>query len=341
MHDGRTDHDGKALPRLSVIFCSLIIGAAAASWAEAAFAADSSPPPIQPVQPVAPDAAATTEDEDRALERVLVEQGGLLLPPYVVEMAPSVSYTYNSTSGVQINTINGQSVGSLNSVRTDTFQFNLAARLGLPYNFQLEATVPYIITDQRSVYNNLNTQHSSGSNLGDTVLGLRYQVPRPGEKWPNILLDAQWKSTSGSSSSSTPSTLATGTGYDSLQGSVTLVKSQDPLVFLGSAAYTHNFNATVNGENVDPGDDFEVRVGTVLAASPETSLRVDLDSTFMRKNNVQDAIVPGSDRVSSLVDFGLGTILARNLLLDTQVSVGLTDSAPNVEVTVTLDYRFQ
>src|SRR6185437_6652574 len=51
-----------------------------------------------PVQPAKPGATGDTEETmiARALENTLVDQGGLLLPPYSVQFVPDFSFAYSS-----------------------------------------------------------------------------------------------------------------------------------------------------------------------------------------------------------------------------------------------------
>ena len=125
-------------------------------------------------------------------------------------------------------------------------------------------------------------------------------------------------------------------GFQALTGSLSLTKRQDPLVFVGGAFY----QATFEDHNIDPGDRLGFSIGTFLAASPNTSLRVVLNQSFINNFEVDGQGINGSDRVESILTFGASGILGRNVLLDGAVGVGLTDDSPDYSVAVSLPIRF-
>ena len=125
-------------------------------------------------------------------------------------------------------------------------------------------------------------------------------------------------------------------GFQELTGSVSLTKRQDPLVFVGGAFY----QATFEHNDIDPGDQLGFNIGTFLAASPNTSLRVVLNQSFIDEFKVDGQSVDGSDQVQSILSFGASAILGRNVLLDGAVGVGLTDDSPDYTVSISLPIRF-
>jgi hypothetical protein len=125
-------------------------------------------------------------------------------------------------------------------------------------------------------------------------------------------------------------------GFQDIRGSVSLAKRQDPLVFVGGGFYETMFEEN----DVDPGDRFGFNVGTFLAASPNTSLSLVLNQSFIDEFEVGGQRIDGSDRVESILSFGAGTVLGRNLLLSGAVGVGLTDDSPDYSVSISLPVRF-
>ena len=125
-------------------------------------------------------------------------------------------------------------------------------------------------------------------------------------------------------------------GFQELTGSVSLTKRQDPLVFVGGAFY----EATFEHNDIEPGDTLGFNIGTFLAASPNTSLRVVLNQSFIDEFKVDGESVNGSDQVQSILTFGASAILGRNVLLDGAVGVGLTDDSPDYSVSISLPIRF-
>lgn len=274
-------------------------------------------------------------EDDRALERTLVQTGGLLLPPYVMEVVPYVTYTNNGNDGMRIT--DGGALASAD-VRLDSAEFGVTGRVGLPWDFQAEITLPYVLAHQTTSLDGIATSDQRGNGVGDIQLALRHQLVNAHDWVPNILAGVEWKSASGDSASSSTK-LATGSGYESVTANVTFVKTQDPLVFVGTLGYTNTLSARINGLDVDPGNSYQVKFGTVLAVSPESSLRVALDNNFISKTSVDSRHVAGSDRVSSVLELGLGTSLNRHVLLDVQVGIGITQDAPDLQIGMALAYR--
>ena len=50
--------------------------------------------------------------------------------------------------------------------------------------------------------------------------------------------------------------------------------------------------------------------------------------------------MPGSDRVSSVLQIGANSVLGSNLLLDLTVGIGLTHDAPDYQVLLSAPVRF-
>ena len=95
----------------------------------------------------APAAAGATAAEEldpelRALDRVLVEAGGLLLPTWGVEVSPSIEYTHRGANGLLITDIDGVRRVVAQDVKRDTVKAALTFRLGLPWDLQTELRLP-------------------------------------------------------------------------------------------------------------------------------------------------------------------------------------------------------
>jgi hypothetical protein len=115
-----------------------------------------------------------------------------------------------------------------------------------------------------------------------------------------------------------------------------MTKRQDPLVFLGSASYATTFEE----DDVKPGDALGFSVGALLAASPETSLRVILNQTFVNELQIGDRTISGSDQVIGTLSLGASSIIGRGKFLDITAGVGLTDAAPDYSIGASLSIRF-
>jgi hypothetical protein len=125
-------------------------------------------------------------------------------------------------------------------------------------------------------------------------------------------------------------------GQSKLSPTLTLLKRQDPLVFVATGGYTKAFQSS----QINPGDQINFQTGAFLATSPETTLRGVLQQNFLQNTTIKDITFKGSDSVQSILTFGASTILDRGLLVDLQVGFGLTNAAPKYSVILSSTYRF-
>lgn len=304
----------------------------------------SSPPPPGPAPAARPKAAAAApgqfevdeEAAQRALERTLVITGALLLPYGQFEVQPGFLYTRSQNDFPALVRAGNGTVAAAVDSRADAIGGNVFMRLGLPLDSQLEFYVPYQSIDREVVVRQggtvLSDDDNRGTGFGDIRLGLAKTLLREKHWWPDVIARFTWDSDTGQ----TPSRVALGSGFDELQGSVTLTKRQDPLVFIGSVAYQSAFEK----RDIRPGDVLSFSLGAVLAASPETSLRVVLSQNFIDRVEVNGNALKGTDRVSSTLNFGASSILGRGLFLDFTAGIGLTKDSPDYTVGVSLAKRF-
>lgn len=297
------------------------------------------PPSGQPAQAPAQPSTTAQEDEEvaRALERTLVQQGALVLAPGTYEIVPSLSYTYINTSGLAL--IAPATVANVER-RRDIVRSELTGRVGLPWGFQADLTVPYVYDQEELTTAAALTRTRRDNGFGDVELGLTKQLLYERGWVPDLLAAVRWKSTTGDDDVPSGFVGSLGTGFDSLQAGVTLLKRQDPLAFFGSLAYTYNFDTTRAGVELEPGNGYGVRAGVVLAASPDTSLRFAVENTFLERLKANGVKVEGSDQVVTTLEIGAASVLTASTLLDFSVAAGLTNESPDFIVTLSLPVRF-
>jgi Putative MetA-pathway of phenol degradation len=273
------------------------------------------------------------EAAERALEVTLVQQGALLLPFGSAQFTPSFTYTRQTGDFPVIS--NG--LIAEREVRRNEFDFFASLLVGLPFDSQLELGLPYNLVEQKIVDNVGGAARDESSNtghgLGDFSVGLAKTLLRERNWLPDVILRADWDTGTGESQDND---VVLGGGFQELTGSISLTKRQDPLVFVAGASY----GATFEHNDIDPGDTLGFAIGTFLAASPDTSLRVVLNQSFIDEFEIDGQKIDGSDLVQSVLTFGASAILGRNMLVDAAVGVGLTDDSPDYSVSLSLPIRF-
>src|SRR5437867_7249260 len=128
------------------------------------------------------------EDEEdiaaRALERTLVQRGALVLPAWTAEVA--LGLTYGHTSQDTVATIVNQGTATTVGVRRRSHQLtaSLTSRLGLPSDFQLEASVPASRVWSDVAVAGAARNDAFGFGLGDPRFSLTWQPIHGGSSWP-------------------------------------------------------------------------------------------------------------------------------------------------------------
>ena len=294
-----------------------------------------------------------------ALDRALISRGGLLLPPGTVEFDNGISYFNSSADQLSVNGFTVAPIlviGDIVSQRAqrDIVLSSVTTRLGLPDDFQLDLRVPYGYQSERTVTadNNKTSQRYLG--LGDVEVGLTKQLSRGRGLGPDVLAGFRWKSTTGPDPYQPTSTeVALGTGFQSLQGSVTLVKPSDPLVYFGNFSYTANLSATKQIQTsdpssstgltkgfVDPGDTIGFQVGAALSVNPEASLNFALDQRFTRSTSLDGKSLPGTYLSEAVFQVGTTYVYAPGRSIDLGLGIGLSRGAPDFQFSANFPLRF-
>lgn len=300
----------------------------------------------------------TERQATEALDQALIVRGGLLLPSGTLEIDNTTSYFSASSDHL---TVNGFAllpvlvVGDIASerVREDFLLPNMTARLGLPHKFQGEFVVPYGYELIRTV-DATNVQTSSSSfGLGDIGAGLSRQLTSEHGKIPDMLANVRFKSTTGKDPYNLQSSqIALGTGFNAIQGNLTVAKSSDPVVFFGNLSYTANLSgthtvsandptnpaATMIG-HFNPGDAIGFQLGSILALNPEVSMTVGWDQRFTRSTTLNGVDIPASYLVEGSLRLGTSYVYAPGRTIDLSFGVGLTPDTPNLQFSVGVPFR--
>jgi hypothetical protein len=301
----------------------------------------------------------TTERQaTEALDQALIVRGGLLLPSGTLEIDNTTSYFSASSDHVSVNgfaLLPILVVGDISSqrVREDFLLPSFTARLGLPHKFQMDFLVPYGYESVRTV-DALNVQTTATSfGLGDISAGVYRQLTTEHGRVPDMLANVRFKSTTGKDSFSlTSSEVALGTGFNAIQGNLTVAKSSDPVVFFGNLSYTGNLpaNHTVSANdptNPDaktighftPGGAVGFQLGSILALNPEVSMTVGWDQRFTRSTQLNGVDIPASYLVEGTLRLGTSYVYAPGKIVDLSFGVGLTPDTPNLQFSVGVPFR--
>ncbi|MDZ7596657.1 MAG: transporter [Thiobacillus sp.] len=355
------------------------LGAAPAQPAQAATAAQ---PPTRVSQVDAratdrPVGQAPVREDTRPPEIApLFEAPGVLSPRGRFTLEPSLQYSYSSSDRVSIvgyTIIPALVIGLIDvrSVQRTTVVAGLTARYGLTNRLEVEGRIPYVYRNDDTVSRPINLEPSSaskvfnaeGSGLGDVELAGRYQInmPKPGN--PYFIGGLRLKARTGedpfevdylAAAPGLPTlqtSLPTGSGFYSLQPSLSMIYPTDPAVFFGGINYQWNIKRDVNkslkglptsfvGE-VDPGDAIGINFGMGLGLNERSSFSIGYEHTWIGKTKTDGTVTEGTTslQTASLL-LGYSYRLNKQASLSLSVGAGLTNDSPDTQFTLRLPYTF-
>lgn len=294
-----------------------------------------------------------------ALDRALLSRGGLLLPRWTLELEQGAAY-FNASS--DLISIDGFSifpvliVGDIVSerIRRDMLHLTLTTRLGLPGGFQADVRVPYGYEKERTVSAEEREQSRSASGAADVEVGVSRQIFRERGGLPSLLAGVHWKTATGRDPFRLNATEpALGTGFHSVQGSITAAKTSDPVVFFGGLSYTANLAAdklfrgldpTAPDEAVtgrfDPGNTIGMQMGLALGLNPDTSLSLGWNQRFSARTTFNRDALPGTFLTEANLRIGISYVYATSRAVDVGLGIGLTRDAPDFNVSLAFPFRF-
>ena len=265
----------------------------------------------------------------RALERTLIQGGALLLPAWRMEFGPSLSSALNQIDFPTVVADGETSRLGMSDIERTTFTANMDVRVGLPFDSQLELSLPYQWADEE-INTRLQgmpfgqTSQANGRGIGSLKLGLAKTFARERGWRPDVVGRVTWDTASGNF---TDNGVFIG-GFESIGGSLTFIKRSDPLVFFGSASYRSFFNEA----GLEPGDQFAYSLGTALAVSPTSSLFASISNQFYSETEFGNEQIDGSDITSAVLNIGASTIISRGFLLNLSTGIGISEDAPDYSI---------
>jgi hypothetical protein len=291
-----------------------------------------------PAPPAAPSVVSPEDRDraDRALERTLVERGGLLLDAGRFEIVPQISYAHADASPRLA------AAGTVEQVQLRRFTGGLTLRLGLPLRLQAEGEFPFVYAQQTpDQVGTAPRATASGSGLGDVRATVTWHLVRSGGSVPDVLVTGFWKSRTGRSAlDPEPAEVPLGTGIQQVGGGISLVKAVDPVVLLGSVTVGESVPRRLHVGWIDPGVEVAISTSAILAVSPETSLSFGLDQSYSQTARLAGTSIPGTSQTAAVFNVGFATLASRASLFEVMLGVGLTEDVPRFQISVATPLQF-
>ncbi len=317
------------------------------------------PPPAQEKQP-----------EIQAIPDI----GGVLTPQGRFVLEPEFQYSHSSVNrltfrGVEI--LSTLLIGALNAedVDRDTWTTSLTGRLGVTNRLELELKVPYVYREDTVTTTIAEVEPSfdqsrslSGDGLGDIEVAAHYQLNRNLDGGPFYVGNLRYKSTTGKSPFEIDRTddgiereLATGSGFHSIEPSLTILFPSDPAIYFANIGYLFNLKKDVNeriGEfvigEVDPGDAIRMSFGMAYAINQKSSFTIGYKNDFIGETDTEftdpDTGIKTTQTAESLnvgsMLLGWSYQIDPDVALSLNLEFGVTEDAPDTTLTLRAPFGF-
>jgi hypothetical protein len=314
------------------------------------------------------------------LPRISPEVGGVLTPKGRFVMEPSLRYLHSTVNRVSIEGLTilpALLVGVIDVIESDrdTFSASLTSRYGITSRLEAELNVPYLwrsdSTRTRKFLDSASEESSisaDGNGIGDVEVGLRYQFNRGRNGWPYFTGNLRVKSDTGTGpfelatksslgDAQLLSELPTGSGFWSVNPSMTIIYPSDPVVFFGNVGYLWTQEddkgsrvELVDGEEitlgfgkVDPGDAVRLNFGMGLGLNERASMSLSYSLDSFSETTIENSAtnkVAGSDVTVGRLLLGFSLRTPKGTPLNLAIGIGATDDAPDTDVSFRMPINF-
>lgn len=322
----------------------------------------------------APDEDQARPDKASEIASITTDRG-IVTRPGRLTVEPAFSHAYSNSTIVAIEgytVIPALVVGLINitEVQRDIFIGALSLKYGINSRLETGIRIPYLSIQEehreRQAFQGtpLDTlQESEGEGLGDVEWNIRYQFNDGLAGWPYIIGNFLVRAPTGESPYEVDRRVLldndgnqvgiilaerpTGSGFWSFEPGLSFIYPSDPAVLFGNFSYGYTLKddkGPENGRTINPGNVVRFGFGMGFAFNERTSFSLGYDhsvipkTTFEVDNNLTDTQF---DRIQvGSLSFGLSQQFSSSASMNLTVSVGVTEQAPNSEVTLKLPFTF-
>ncbi len=308
--------------------------------------------------------------DDKAIEVPSISQfTGVLTPKGTLILEPQFEYSTWSLNRVILEgytVIPAITVGSIDIRQVDRNMATaaLTARYGVTDRFEVDVRVPYVYRYDSTTARPAGTGADQdaytdveGAGLGDVEFGLHYQLNSPRSGGAFYVANLRGRAPTGEDPFEVPIDLATGletelptgTGFWSVEPSITVLFPSDPAVFFANFGYLWNIERDVRTINpltsapygkIDPGDAARVSFGMGYGINERASFSIGYEHNYVFKSKQDDVDIDGTDlQVGSLL-FGVSYRVSERVSYNLNVSLGATDEAPDARIQLRIPIRF-
>ncbi|CAI8705465.1 Transporter [Pseudomonas sp. IT-P74] len=266
---------------------------------------------------------------------------------------------------------------NLDRIKADTWTLDLTGRYNFNNRWQFDLNVPVVYREStyqsgggNSGAANVTTEDSvtQDPTIGDVNFGIAYKFLDESVNTPDAVVTLRVKAPTGkdpfgiklvrvadNSNLAVPESLPTGNGVWSITPGISLVKTFDPAVLFGSLSYTHNLEESFDDISSNPavktpgkvriGDSFQIGAGIAFALNEKMSMSFSVSDLVQRKSKLKEdggdwQSVVSSDANAGYFNIGMTIAATNNLTIVPNLSIGMTDDAPDFQFSLKLPYYF-
>jgi opacity protein-like surface antigen len=298
-----------------------------------------------------------------------LQAGGVLTPKGMLVVEPSFTY---SQSGVNRFTFRGSEivetvligVVEAEDADRDFYEAALTLRYGVTNRLEVEARIPGVYRDDRvgTTANLAGTdvefeESLDGSGLGDIEAAVHYQINQGGAGIPYVVANLRAKFPTGRGPFDVDrdpfgieTELPTGSGFYSIEPSLTFIYPSDPVVLFANIGYLFNLerdvDKTIGGQEigeVDPGDSIRFGFGFSFAVNESMSFSLGYSQDLIQKTETEvNGVTTKAEKLTvGSISIGVAHRLTDWMSIDVGTSFGVTSDAPDVSLGVRLPIRLQ
>lgn len=264
---------------------------------------------------------------------------------------------------------------SVNQTKASIQTFDLAGQYGATGDLSLNFDIPYVLRSstflaagEGTASSSLGQATVSNADLGDVNFGVDYRMVREHDGVPDVVGSLKITAPTGTSpfgigirqpdanntNLQVPDRLPTGNGIWSINPSISVLKSNDPVVLFGNLGFIYNVPRSV--AVIDPvtfnapgriklGPGLQIGGGFALVLNDRTSISTSVLTQISSATKIEVAgrgwqTVPGSASTNTSLAFGLNYAISPRLTMSASLQAGLTPDAPNYALSLRFPYTF-
>jgi hypothetical protein len=298
--------------------------------------------------------------------------GGVLTRKGKIVVEPALEYAYTDSNRVFLDAFTflpALAIGLIDvrQIKQHSLMASIGARYGLTDRLEVEARIPYRarFDEQRSRPVSIGagvdeTFNASGNGLGDIEFAARYQLNSGANGWPILVgniqataptgkgpFDIKYVQAQGVPGAIFPTDIPTGSGFFSIEPSVTALYATDPAVFFANLAYNYNMGSTEkirdgSGETfkIRPGYGLGMTVGMGFGINERSSFNIGYGHRHIFNTKINNRTIKGSQLDIGQLLIGYAFKYSQQTTLNFSVAIGTTSDAQDVRLSFRVPMTF-